>query len=56
MVYVLRKLWTGTRKATGRVGHNDLFRSVRSILFRSIFEFLATYETQKNAMNAMFFC
>ena len=38
-----------------RVGHRVLFRSVRSVLFhslkgtfRSFFEFLATYETQKN--------
>ena len=42
----------------GRVGHRVLFRSERSVLFtsfkecnillRSFFEFLATYETQKN--------
>ena len=33
-----------------RVGHRILFcsvRSVRSVLFRSFFEFLATYETKK---------
>ena len=49
-----------------RVGHCVLFRSERSILFRSFkernfllhsfFEFLATYETKKNAKNATFFC
>ena len=49
-----------------RVGHCVLFRSVRSVLFHSLkgtlrsfpvfFEFLATYETQKNAKNATFFC
>ena len=39
----------------GRVGRFILFRSIqsvlfkeRSVLFRSFFEFLATYETQKN--------
>ena len=49
----------------GRVGHCVLFRSERSVLFRSFkernflfhsfFEFLATHETQKNAKNATFF-
>ena len=51
-----------------RVGYRVLFRSVRSILFRSFkersvlfrffFEFLATYETQKNVpfFSVLFFC
>ena len=44
----------------GRVGHRILFRSERSVLFRSFkernvlfrsfFEFLATYETQKDIL------
>ena len=47
-----------------RVGHSILFRSEHSVLFRSFkecnvllrsfFQFLATYETQKNAKNEMF--
>ena len=46
--------------AGGRVGHSILFRSECSVLFRSFkecnvlfrsfFEFLATYETQKNVL------
>ena len=31
-----------------RVGHSVLFHAVRSVLFHSFLEFLATYETQKN--------
>ena len=48
-----------------RVGHSVLFRSVRygrfrskkelSVLFHSFLEFLAAYETQKNAKNVPFF-
>ena len=48
------------------VGHRVLLRSERivllrsfkehNVLLRSFFEFLATYETQKNAKNATFFC
>ena len=47
-------------------GHHVLFRSEHSVLFRSFkernilllsfFEFLATYDPQKNAKNATFFC
>ena len=49
-----------------RVGHRVLSRSERSVLSRSFkersvlsrsfFEFLATYETQKNVKNVPFFC
>ena len=33
----------------------SVLKKERSVLFRSFLEFLATYETQKNAKNAPFF-